>query len=186
MTLIEKLSDLGGIVDRDEMAKACSEISDEDLRPMSEAIENMDTMNMNLKSRKEAKQAAEKINTVFNKYNKLLLFDKADRLVQVQQKLEDADKAGKELQNRYEACLENIKDLEAKIISINAKKDTLEKERESLGKSDAFALKEREAKLGKEICEHEKTIREKNVFLSLVNKDSFSSSSSSLKNRSLY
>ena len=26
MTLIEKLSNLGGIVDRDEMAKACSEI----------------------------------------------------------------------------------------------------------------------------------------------------------------
>ena len=150
----------------DILSDSLQPLSDEDLRPMSEAIENMDTMNMNLKSRKEAKQAAEKINTVFSKYNKLLLFDKADRLVQVQQKLEDADKAGKELQNRYESCLENIKDLEAKIISINAKKDTLEKERESLGKSDAFALKERETKLGKEIYEHEKTIREKNAFLS--------------------
>ena len=32
MTLIEKLSNLGGIVDRDEMAIACSEIPDEDLR----------------------------------------------------------------------------------------------------------------------------------------------------------
>ena len=32
MTLIEKLSNLGGLVDRDEMAKACSEIPDEDLR----------------------------------------------------------------------------------------------------------------------------------------------------------
>ena len=29
MTLIEKLSNLGGIVNRDEMVKACSEISDE-------------------------------------------------------------------------------------------------------------------------------------------------------------
>lgn len=32
MTLIEKLSNLGGIIDRNEMAKACSEIPDEDLR----------------------------------------------------------------------------------------------------------------------------------------------------------
>lgn len=32
MTLIEKLSSLGDIVNRDEMAKACSEIPDEDLR----------------------------------------------------------------------------------------------------------------------------------------------------------
>ena len=32
MTLIEKLSKLGGITDRDEMAKACSEIPDDELR----------------------------------------------------------------------------------------------------------------------------------------------------------
>lgn len=32
MTLIEKLSRLGGITDRDEMAKACSEIPDGELR----------------------------------------------------------------------------------------------------------------------------------------------------------
>ena len=32
MTLIEKLGKLGGIADRDEMIKACSDIPDEDLR----------------------------------------------------------------------------------------------------------------------------------------------------------
>lgn len=32
MTLIEKLSKLGGITNRDEMAKACSEIPDDELR----------------------------------------------------------------------------------------------------------------------------------------------------------
>ena len=32
MTLIERLNKLGGITDRDEMAKACSEIPDEELR----------------------------------------------------------------------------------------------------------------------------------------------------------
>ena len=36
-------------------------LSDDDLRPMSEAIENMDTMNMNLKARENASQAAGKI-----------------------------------------------------------------------------------------------------------------------------
>lgn len=45
----------------DILSDSLQALSDEDLRPMSEAIENMDTMNMNLKSRKEAKQAAEKI-----------------------------------------------------------------------------------------------------------------------------
>ena len=32
MTLIDKLNKLGGITDRDEIAKACSKIPDEDLR----------------------------------------------------------------------------------------------------------------------------------------------------------
>lgn len=63
----------------DILSDSLQPLSDEDLRPMSEAIENMDTMNMNLKGRREAKQAAEKIYTVFNKYNKILLYDKADR-----------------------------------------------------------------------------------------------------------
>lgn len=54
MTLIEKLSNLGGIVDRYEMAKACSEISDEDLRPalMTLAL----TYNQNVKINEEVFQ----------------------------------------------------------------------------------------------------------------------------------
>lgn len=54
MTLIEKLSNLGGIVDRDEMAKACSEISDEDLRLalMTLAL----TYNQNIKMNEEISQ----------------------------------------------------------------------------------------------------------------------------------
>lgn len=40
-------------------------LSDEDLRPMSEAIENMDTMTMNLKSRQMAYQAAKRYNRFF-------------------------------------------------------------------------------------------------------------------------
>ena len=60
----------------DILSDSLQPLSDEDLRPMSEAIENMDTMSMNLKSRKEAKAAAEKINAVFSKYNKIILCDK--------------------------------------------------------------------------------------------------------------
>ena len=52
----------------DILSDSLQPLSDDDLRPMSEAIENMDTMNMNLKNRKEAKQAAEKIQAVFSKY----------------------------------------------------------------------------------------------------------------------
>ena len=74
----------------DILSDSLQPLSDEDLRPMSEAIENMDMMNMNLKGRREARGAAEKINAVFQKYNKLLLCEKADRYERTKQRLQKA------------------------------------------------------------------------------------------------
>ena len=140
-------------------------LSDEDLRPMSEAIENMDTMNMNLKGRKEAKQAAEKINAVFQKYNKLLLFEKADKYLQSQQKLQQLLKEQKAYQENYAACQNRIEEFEQKIQHLNEKKETLEKEKESLNKSDAVGLKTRESQLKDELEAHSKKLEDKKVSL---------------------
>ena len=148
----------------DILSDSLQPLSDEDLRPMSEAIENMDTMNMNLKGRREAKQAAEKIYTVFNKYNKILLYDKADRYVQAQQRLQEALKEQKEYQDKYADCTEKIQ-LEIRIQDLNGKRETFEKEKESLSKSDAVALKTREVQLVEEIAQHSKILAEKNKFL---------------------
>ena len=49
----------------DILSDSLQPLSDDDLRPMSEAIENMDTMNMNLKNRKEAKQVREDSGGIF-------------------------------------------------------------------------------------------------------------------------
>ena len=85
----------------DILSDSLQPLSDDDLRPMSEAIESMDNMNMNLKSRKEAKQAAEKINSVFGKYNKVLLLEKTDKYVQVQQKLQQLNEEQKTNKKKY-------------------------------------------------------------------------------------
>lgn len=72
-------------------------LSDEDLRPMSEAIENMDTMTMNLKSRQMAYQAAKKIQQVFQKYNDLVLYEKANAY---QSQSKEYDKIQREKENQ--------------------------------------------------------------------------------------
>ena len=48
---------------------------------------------------------------------------------------------------------------------MNQKKETLEKEKESLNKSDAVALKGREAQLTKELEAHDKILADKKSFL---------------------
>ena len=136
-------------------------LSDDDLRPMSEAIENMDAMNMNLKSRKEAKQAAEKIQAVFTKYNQKLLYEKADRYEQAKSRLESARADKKEQERKLAECRQKIEELKNEHQELDAKRESLEKERESLNKSDAVALKRREAELVTELEKQQKNLREK-------------------------
>lgn len=107
----------------DILSDSLQPLSDEDLRPMSEAIENMDTMNMNLKSRKEARQAAEKINTVFTKYNKKMLYDKAVRFGLVKSKLEEARKAETEHEEKRE--YEKEKEMKSLLEDMEAEAETM-------------------------------------------------------------
>lgn len=149
----------------DILSDSLQPLSDEDLRPMSEAIENMDTMNMNLKSRREAKAAAEKINAVFGRYNKSVLYMKAERYEKARQEWKRALDKQKEYQDQYAACMKQIEELDFQLQQINVKKDTLEKEKESLNKSDAVALKMRDDQLTRELGECEKSKQEKETFL---------------------
>ena len=149
----------------DILSDSLQALSDDDLRPMAEAIENMDTMNMNLKSRREARNASEKIGAVFSKYNRKMLYDKADRFEKTRHMLKSAV-AEMEVQKRdLELCEKEIFGLEEEHRKIEAKKEAAEKERDSLSRSDAFALKERESQLAQELGEHHRTLTEKQGLL---------------------
>ncbi len=144
------------------LSSSLQPLSDEDLRPMSEAIENMDTMNMNLKGRKEAKAAAEKIHRELNKYNSLMLYKKArdySEAVSAHQKLEAEQRQHQQL---LEEKKTETKEAQQQKEELDAKKAALEKEQESLGQSDVLALKRREVDLQELIREeNQKIIRKK-------------------------
>ena len=149
----------------DILSDSLQPLSDDDLRPMSEAIENMDAMNMNLKNRKEAKQAAEKIQVVFSKYNQKLLYEKAERYEQTEIKLENAKTQQKEQEKNLSECRQNIEELKKEHQELDAKRESMEKERESLKKSDAVELKRREVELTAELEGQQKNLKEKQQFL---------------------
>ena len=87
-------------------------LSEEDLRPMSEAIENMDTMSLNLKARQEGKQAAEKINRILDKYNRLQLYEKAVHYDEKQKELLALERDEKEKQQKKQECEIRVSELE--------------------------------------------------------------------------
>lgn len=59
------------------MDNSLQQLSEDDLRPMSEAIENMDDIKIRLEELKESKKAAFKIKDVYDKYNRFIIYDKA-------------------------------------------------------------------------------------------------------------
>ena len=145
----------------DILSDSLQPLSDEDLRPMSEAIENMDTMNLNLKAREAGYQAAEKIQRVLDRYNRLTLFEKADRCCENQKKLSEAEREAKAQADETDRSRKRVLALEQEISELDARRDAMEKERESLSKSDAVSLKSRELDLASRIRTRESLLEEK-------------------------
>ncbi len=145
----------------DILSDSLQPLSDEDLRPMSEAIENMDTMNLNLKAREAGLSAAEKIQKVLDRYNRLVLFEKAGRCAENEKKAGELEKELEKQAEEIRGCRERIQDLEAEREQLDARKDAMEKERESLSRSDAVSLKSRELDLAARIKDREGLLREK-------------------------
>ncbi len=140
-------------------------LSDDDLRPMSEAIENMDTMNMNLKARENASQAAGKISRVFDRYNRRVLYQKADKYKTILNKKKVLQKERSDKADELQKCNEKVDYIDKELEDMEVKNASMEKERDSLNKSDALHLKTREAKLTQEIQNYENTLKEKEDFL---------------------
>ncbi|MGN0360046.1 MAG: TIGR02680 family protein [Hominisplanchenecus sp.] len=145
----------------DILSDSLQPLSDEELRPMAEAIENMDTMNLNLKARQEGRQAAEKISRVLDRYNRLSLLEKAEHLVENQKKLSELEKDEKEKRRQILEYQGRVEELEQTKAGLDARKEAMEKERESLNKSDAVGLKAREIDLAKRIREQEESLKSK-------------------------
>ena len=128
-------------------------LSDDDLRPMSEAIENMDELSRKLKDEEAAIAAAEKINRAYDKYNRLMLYKKAAACRDVQEKLTQTNQQKAQKEKDLQSHQAQIRACEAAKQEMEVTKQAMEKERESLGKSDAAILKQRERELEKE-AEH--------------------------------
>ena len=59
------------------LSSSLQTLSEDDLRPMSEAIENMDSQKSNLDVLDDSIRAAEQIEKIFDQYNQIVLYDKA-------------------------------------------------------------------------------------------------------------
>ena len=143
------------------LSSSLQTLSEEDLRPMSEAIENMDSLKINLDTLKESIRGARQIEKVYDQYNEILLYDKALLFTKAVKEYKELEKEGDRLEERQKENRKRREEEEQHYQDLSREEEVLSEERKSLGDSDAARLKEQELKIRQELEETEKTLRDK-------------------------
>lgn len=122
-------------------------LSEDDLRPMSEAIENMDALKTSLDTLRDSVQAAKQIEKAYDRYNRIVLFEKADRYLQGLRQLKRCEQAAGEHDRKIAKLREEYRQQEALYQDLEQEEEILKEKRASLHDSDAVRLKEQELDL---------------------------------------
>lgn len=157
-----KLSkDFKPTVINDILGSSLQTLSEDDLRPMSEAIENMDSLKTNLDALKDSIQAAKQIERVYNSYNQILLYNKAEDYLREMSELEACQKAAGEYAGRLSMLEAELLGEKERYESLKQEETVLAAEKNTLDASDAAKLKEQEAVLLGEIKDGQDQVRKK-------------------------
>lgn len=143
------------------LQESLSTLTEDDLRTISEAMDNMDSLNMKLKELNLSIDAANKIKTAFDKYNKNIIADKAKSYC-------SKDKTVKNLYNQIEKLksekIKNSDELSEKKVKLKSLKNTYEKalsEQKSLMGSKGFNLENERTKSVRALEELKSDLKDK-------------------------
>ena len=128
-------------------------LSDEDLRPMSEAIENMDHLKSQLETLEESAKASEKILETYEQYNQCVLYEKAKGFLEAETAYEKAVSGLDSLDKEEENCRKEYEVQGQRLLELQMEEETLKKQKEELDKNDLAQLVEKKKKLEQEVQE---------------------------------
>lgn len=120
------------------MENSLQPLSDEDLRPMSEAIENMDTIAEQLEMLKKSREAAGRVRKEYDRYNEYILFEKAKAFETSQKQLDEANKKAGRLKQDIRELEERQKQAEEDKLRFVNEKEALEHKKEQLEQHDSY------------------------------------------------
>lgn len=137
------------------LSNSLQTLSEDDLRPMSEAIENMDSMKSRLDDLKLSKKAADKIAMAYEHYNKKVLYDKAESFDYVMKDYELYKKKNADYELQEKELDQKKQQAGEQVVILKDEKDVQEKKKKALDANDVTALKEKQLQL-EEIVEKQK------------------------------
>ncbi|MDW5299890.1 MAG: TIGR02680 family protein [Sedimentibacter sp.] len=135
------------------MTNSLQTLTDEDLRPMSEAIESMDITKNRLESLEEAKKSCNKIKNVYDRYNQIILYEKIKDLLNTNNIYNDLEKDVVKKEKDIIQKQENIKAFNEKLENAKVEESLFKTKKENLQDRDEFKLLEKLSQLEKQLKE---------------------------------
>lgn len=124
------------------MNNSLQPLSDDDLRPLSEAIENMDKIRDQLEMLKESKKAADRLKNEYDKYNRFILLEKSKEFINASDRLDNAKKEATRLDKQSREYLELHNKAEEERHKLVQLQEALEHRKQQLEEHDGFKAKQ--------------------------------------------
>lgn len=135
------------------LSRSLQTLSEDDLRPMSEAIENMDNLRTNLDTLHDSVHAAEQMEKAYDQYNETVLYDKARLFTDAAKECRMLEKKADDLFRKKEESERLFESEGVRYEKLRQEEQVLKKEQESLQGSDASRLKQQEISIAGELLE---------------------------------
>lgn len=128
------------------LESALPPLTDDELRHLSDTIENMDQAEQQLDQLEREYDSIQRLETIYDSYNKFILAERSQQGIRAEQKSQAAAKKVQELTRQYENCETDIGQLNADKQAFQQQKNVAELEKNSLQKHEVWSLEEDKAK----------------------------------------
>ena len=140
-------------------------LSDEDLRPVSESIDNMNKTKEQLQFLKQSKKAIDKIKKHYQTYNEYMIYEKAKKYQEENKKYEETLDSENKLKTDINEQEQELIKLQAEIKELEAQIEAVKTKEESLQNSEGYKLQKQLNEIEENIKQTKNSLEEKQIKL---------------------
>ncbi|WAA09726.1 TIGR02680 family protein [Fervidibacillus albus] len=142
------------------LESALPPLTDDELRHLSDTIENMDQTRQQLEQLEREYASVERLKKVYDAYNKFVFGERAKQWWQAEEKRKVAERSVRQFEQRVDDLKKEIDELEHEQIRWEQKKSVTEQEKENLANHEVWSLEKRKQEKQTEINRLQGAIRQ--------------------------
>lgn len=143
------------------LKESLNTLSQDDLRAMAEALDNMDSLNLKLRELNESVDAIEKVKKAFDEYNLSILHNKSKRFMKKSKEVTEIRRVIREEERKIRTLLSNINEKKIELDKMERDFEQAKEKEVALRTSEAFNIKNEITKYIQEILQMNKELENK-------------------------